>query len=350
VQYLRLFAVLIVVFTHSAQKLPDLWKGGLGVHFEVGASGVDIFFVISGFIMCLVTETRERSPINFFLQRLARIAPIYWLMTAVMGVLLVANPSVFEVSKFDWRVFFTSLFFIPSPHPTLPGAVPMLQVGWTLNYEFVFYSVFAISMAISFAHRFIISSGVIIASVAAGILFGREGFYTEFYTSSILLEFVLGIGVACLYLNGRLPGKKTSIFLILIGIAALAMMIPYPLNRMSQYRLLFWGAPGALLLLGAVGLEAAGRPREIKVLHALGDASFSIYLTHLFVIGAVYTVWVKAGLGHHFSFIWLGICAVIASLIVGYLTYLYVEKPLMVIKNFRGFRISKEGGFQWVFR
>jgi len=89
-QYLRAFAAGIVVVYHAYNQAAILFGAGKD-RLSFGAIGVDIFFILSGFIMMLVSEQREDKPIKFFARRLLRIIPIYWCMIA----LYVASDTIF---------------------------------------------------------------------------------------------------------------------------------------------------------------------------------------------------------------------------------------------------------------
>lgn len=123
-QYLRFFAALLVVLCHAWQMVPVVGKGDLGSEFEGGASGVDMFFVISGFIMGYITAERPVTSTRFMLDRIARIAPPYWAITLLMALVLIFAPSVFRSASFDPATLITSLLFIPWPSEAVPVLRP----------------------------------------------------------------------------------------------------------------------------------------------------------------------------------------------------------------------------------
>jgi len=281
--------------------------------------------------MLLITETHEQSPSDFILHRVARVAPIYWVMTAVMSLVLVVDPAVFYASKFSAPAFVASLFFFPWPHATLTGAWPILTVGWTLNYEFLFYILFAAGLSVNYDRRAALTIAMLLILVACGFAFQPTGVRARFYTSPLLLEFVFGILIARLYIASKLPGLRFSIALVTLGVISLLIMIHFPVERLSPWRPIVWGVPAAITVLGAVGIEVAGRVPHIKVLRALGDASYSIYLTHLFSLGAVRVIWSRLRLGSVVSDVFLlGFGAAFAFLI-GYIVYLFLERPLVTV-------------------
>jgi exopolysaccharide production protein ExoZ len=147
-QCLRFFSAAAVALFHI------LGKNHTDIQFPIGQVGVDIFFVISGFIMVFITEKREQSGGDFFLHRLTRVAPPYWFVTLILATGLFFIPSAFSESVFSWPQLVTSLLFWPYPHyPISDEAYPLYSPGWTLNYEFFFYTIFAVAMAISWKWR-----------------------------------------------------------------------------------------------------------------------------------------------------------------------------------------------------
>lgn len=331
IQYLRFFAAGLVVADHCYAMVPRVGRGDLGSDFSLGASGVDIFFAISGFIMLLITETHEQSSLDFLLHRLARVAPIYWLMTALMSLVLLISPSVFYASKFSVPAFVASIFFFPWPHATLTGAWPVLTVGWTLNYEFLFYILFAVGLSISYRQRAAAAIAMLLVLAAIGFAVQPTGVRAQFYTSPLLLEFVFGILIARLFIVSKLPGLGSSIALVVVGVISLLVMIHFPITRLSLWRPIAWGVPAAITVLGAVGIEAAGRIPYIKSLRALGDASYSIYLTHLFTLGAVRAIWSKFHLAFVVSDAFLLGFGAAFSFLTGYIVYRFLERPLVAV-------------------
>ncbi len=133
IQTLRALAALSVLFYHESST-----------KFTVGAVGVDIFFVISGFIMGTIGY--RETPLDFMMKRIIRIVPLYWLVTAAV-CLVSLIPGVFHQFSCDLPSLLQSLFFIP--YVNQAGHIePLMVPGWTLNYEMFFYAVFAVGLAI----------------------------------------------------------------------------------------------------------------------------------------------------------------------------------------------------------
>ena len=142
VQHLRAIAVLLVVLAHLHQSEARFFPQALlGDYAFAGFAGVDIFFVISGFIIHYLYRHRDRISARFFLDRINRIYPLYWLFTGlaltgywVMGGALSATPGEIDIAG--------SLALIPLGHP------PVLLVGWTLTHELWFYLVYGLCLGL----------------------------------------------------------------------------------------------------------------------------------------------------------------------------------------------------------
>lgn len=167
IQYLRGLAATMVVMRHAFQELGFLGHP-MGGGFLLGSAGVDVFFVISGFIMVWMVDTRPVGPLTFLWSRFTRVAPPYWIITGVVVVGLVVAPGMFGSSKLEARHALLSFLFLPAAHPTMGDAVPLYQPGWSLNYEMIFYVSFAALLVFASAMRLAMLWGLGTLIVAAG--------------------------------------------------------------------------------------------------------------------------------------------------------------------------------------
>ncbi len=263
VQYLRGAACLAVVAFHVL--------GGSDGSFYVGQAGVDVFFLISGFIMWTVTARREPAPLPFLWRRVTRIVPLYW------GITLLVFARRAAAGTATGADLAYSLLFIPH-RMSDGGSDPLLIPGWTLNYEVFFYLVFAACLAVSPARRLALAAAVLAGLVAVGGAFGIATLPWSAYTDPLLLEFLLGAGLGAAY--GRLarwPGVAGAA----LAAAGVAGMVALQLadSRVIEWRALLFGGPAAAILAGALVLER--RTPAIGGLLGLGDASYAIYLVHV---------------------------------------------------------------------
>lgn len=322
IQYLRAVAAMMVVWHHGAGQVP-----GVGQVFtaQFGTSGVDLFFVISGFIMVMTTSGRAITPQEFFVRRLIRVAPIYWILTTLLVVLALAAPSLFRTTVLTWDSVLQSLLFIPHLSPSHAGRVwPVLVPGWTLNYEMFFYAIFAVSLA--FSSRLAVVGGTLVTLVLVGFVLGPfDNPIAQTYTHAILLEFAAGALICHLWMNGRLRlGLVSSVVAIVVGAALLVQ------RRTEFLEGNFTTLAGAVLVvMGSLHERFMGW--HSRLLLTLGDASYSIYLTHIFTLGALRGPWIKVvplsnTLVSATAFM---VVALVASALVGWLAFRCIEKPLL---------------------
>ena len=170
VQYLRAAAALVVMLFHVSVLSQETWGLDPRRVDYVGAAGVDLFFVISGFIMAMIVDRPGRfDGREFWVRRIARVAPAYWLITCFVFTLAAVAPSLFNSTTADIPALLTSLLFLAVDTGN-GSTVPLLVVGWTLNYEVFFYAIVAVTAGLFSDRRLLGASGVIICLVTAGIL------------------------------------------------------------------------------------------------------------------------------------------------------------------------------------
>lgn len=314
-QALRALAAWIVVCHHFMQIFFDFHASGpIGQFFtDRGAVGVDIFFVISGLVIYLSTQDKQMPAGRFLLNRIIRIVPAYWLYTALMGLMLVSLGQWLPHAAIDLPHFILSLLFIPSENPGGYGLYPTLNVGWTLNYEMFFYLLFSLVFTVPQRYRPLI---VAAALVAVSEVLGRYGVVSRFYQNNIIYEFLLGIGIGMLYRRGWIA---QGLWLPLAVIIVSALLI-YHLD--SSDRLLHWGLPSALIVLACVAMEP--HFRGSRILKALGDCSYSVYLVHVLVL---YGGWL-ASVRWHLNPYWVFAFCVPTIALVSWASYVWIEKRL----------------------
>lgn len=322
IQYLRAAAALMVVFFH-ADGMAQEYFNFTGLSF--GAAGVDIFFVISGFIMWITTASQRITPVSFAVNRIIRIVPLYWAMTLLLygGWLIFRDPATLPSLGNLMR----SLLFIPFVSPRTGEIQPLLIAGWTLNFEMFFYAVFACGLLIARRHRALVVCTILAALVAAPLFVSPTGPVALTYTSPLLIEFMVGCLLGGMYERGALPRPGVAMFLLIIGCGLLLTSGMLSAANITAARFFHWGLPAFLIVTGALALESKLKQWRLPML--LGDASYSIYLTHGVVLSAVKSAVLLSGKGAQplmsSGFILAG-CA--ASVVAGVAVYFLIERPL----------------------
>lgn len=252
--------------------------------FKYGSAGVDIFFVISGFIITYATRPGT-SPGQFLYRRLARIVPLYLLCTLLMAWL--HGSPLIDVVR--------SLLFQPLANKNPPFlGYAVLQVGWTLNYEMFFYIVFA--LALVFRRGSTMVALVVIFSFVAAAQLAADQFtlsaykapiqkftYLTLATNPITLEFCAGALLALAWRRGLLsvPPIVAVLFMATAtGLMAILMYGPW----FNSHGLSGFGFPATVLVGSALMAERSLRLHVPSYLMVLGASSYSLYLTHYFVL------------------------------------------------------------------
>jgi exopolysaccharide production protein ExoZ len=316
IQYLRGIAAFGVLVYHAVDR-----AGGA---FGEGAAGVDVFFVISGFIMWVVTCRRPPSPGQFLLRRVERIVPLYWMVTLGVAAIAVLVPAAFPAMKPTLSHVVQSLLFVP--HRDAQGLIaPLIVPGWTLNYEMFFYLLFAVGLLAPPKLRPWLVSAALVALVAIRPLGDVQNPIWATYTNPLLLEFGAGVWLGKCWSENRLPGRAFSWPMIGAGVAGFVAVSLAGID-VEPARILYWGLPAALLVTGAVSLERHGRIADWPPLRALGDASYSVYLVHGLAISAAFRALQMAHVNAPAVVLPVSL---IVGLVAGLATYRLVEKPLM---------------------
>ena len=327
IQYLRGVAALMVVWHHATNQVPGM---AAFVPWGFGVSGVDLFFVISGFIMVVTTSGTAMGPTQFWRRRIARVVPIYWLLTLLMVGIAFVAPSLFKTLKVEPLKLVQSLLFIPHFSASFPGfAWPVLVPGWTLNFEMFFYAVFGASLVLPMGTRLAAMTAIFVGLAAIGLAFGPfESAMARTYTSPMLLEFVAGAWIGARWLKGHWPlSFRVSLLLVTMGTALLVLRDHEPFGAYVQC------VGATCVVIGALNPNfSAWRSRALQ---AIGDSSYSLYLTHIFTLGAVRVVFL-AVIPLEPSPVTVTAfmtCALLVCSVVGWLAYRWVEKPLLRLSS-----------------
>jgi exopolysaccharide production protein ExoZ len=326
IQYLRAFAALSVLVTHVLQ-----WPlNELNFTFlKTGRLGVEVFFVISGFIMTVIAGDGAFRPERFLGRRALRIVPAYWAATFLVAALALAMPSLFRTTVPTIEGLIKSLLFIPSQDPK----APLLLLGWTLDYEAFFYVIFASLFFLGSGLRTLTLCGLFAALVAIGLRLQNPSATEAFYTSMSLIGFCSGTLVAQIYRHRWLaPGSRLTG--ILMGAVLIMLVAFYAMpwdddNTTLSMHLVMTLTAVSIVLLG-LRVEIAGQLPRMPALKYLGDASYSLYLFHLFAIGAVWAV-AKRLFDVQQPLVYLGCAAVaiVAGIGFGLFCHHVIERPFL---------------------
>ncbi len=299
--------------------------------------GVDIFFMVSGFIMALLTWRHfgERGYwAEFLRRRFVRVVPLYWLFTSLMLGLMLAAPAVISHNDVTLGRIVSSYLFYPWPRAS-GDVYPILGLGWTLNYEILFYLCFAV--ALCFPRRLGLA-GLTGAFLIATILgrFAPSGWTAvHFWADPIILEFLFGSALAAAYLNGaRLPWLARGA-LIATGIG---LSIIFTRLGVAQHvdREIWGGLPAVLIAAGAIlGPKRGGAPPPasardlgplVRLLVLGGDASYALYLSHMFSVRLLSTAWTRLHLHAPAAYLAVGL---VASILVSVGVFWFIERPVL---------------------
>lgn len=308
ITYLRGAAALSVALSHATSFLAAQGARRYDpASFEFLNGGVDLFFAISGFLMVYTTRQYATTRLDrreFLGKRLARIGPLYWLITAAVFAAFLVLPSISQ-KPLDAATFVRSMLFVPTKFPGAEVVSTIISPGWTLCYEMFFYVMFALFVGVNYRKGL-----AALAVTLVGLCIARPmlaGYYPTFYSNPLMLEFVFGMMIAVA------PRARWPLVIIAVGACWLAlgdMLVP-------GQRVLTWGVGAALILWGTVSSDLR-RPNRILLL--LGDASYSIYLTHMYVVRGATRLVGGTPLAE------ILILACVAAF--GVLTYWIVEKPI----------------------
>ncbi|HVQ72042.1 MAG TPA: acyltransferase [Bradyrhizobium sp.] len=329
-QILRAVAAVVVVWAHGidisligGSEKPLLAYGNLA---NFGAFGVDLFFVLSGYIITLSSERNDRNWFQFATDRFIRIAPIFYILSLpwIIRAMLTTDHS--------WRPFMPTFFFWPIIDEKF--VEPFLSVGWTLSFEVLFYA--AMTAAIVFrpwgGRPAVLVVAFFLAAISARSMFDSAVF--DFLGNPIIIEFLFGIGISML-MRVTGPSRRLAVGASTLVVTAIVCQLIFGFGDISEAQLIqngdlslkraiIWGLPAAgivyaTLLFGNPSSQGLLR----RFLAFLGDASYSIYLVHLLVL-AVFKVLQARGFVSGDSLI---ILSILCSLAAGSLSYLFIEKP-----------------------
>jgi len=325
---LRVIAALGVVYFHTTST------AGLGLDWDVGSRGVDVFFVISGFI---ITYIGTSKPDHFFVRRLIRVVPFYWGATLVVFTAAFLLPHLFRTTTASVPHLAASLAFLPRLNTTTGEMMPTLVLGWSLNFEMFFYVLFAAGLALAPRRAPSFCVAAIVIMFAAVHTFATHNDALNFYARPIVLEFCYGVAVYYVFrwvVDRKAALEKVAPFKWLLALVLAGGLVTIAVLEHSYGetlpRHIAAGIPAFFIVLSALLLERLYNvTTSNRTLFLLGESSYILYLVHPYIVFTVLRVVVKnAHLG----------TPALASLIVGLLVltslvsiaiHIWFEKPVM---------------------
>ena len=282
---LRVIAALAVVYFHITSE------AALNLPVNIGSHGVDVFFVISGFLMPYIAA---RSPDRFLIRRAIRIVPLYWTATLALFATAVLAPHLLRSTRADYLQLLCSLFFIPR-ETAYSGIVPTLILGWSLNYEMYFYVMFALALAIAPKQAPLICCVEIVAVALLIDISGVNHPSVRFYARPLVFEFVFGVCAYYAFIvierdHGWLAQRSSIRLGLLVAALGAAFVIGLEESQggFGLPRFVVAGLPALALVLSALVLERVyGVSAKSKATFLVGESSFILYLLHPYVVHGV---------------------------------------------------------------
>ena len=345
VQALRAAATLAVAGWHLvwvARAFPGETLS-LPAPLALGYAGVDLFFVISGFIICHITAGRPFAARRFAARRFVRIVPLYALFTGLAVLAVFVNPAWDGKGELSFGYVLHSLLALPM------NGIPYLDVGWSLEHELVFYAIAGGAFALG-ARRALpwlllaLFAGGVALHVVAPAATGARPVWDWHLLSPYHFQFAVGV---CVFRQRERLARLGSRAPLLLGIA-LALATSWwlashfagqgghpptqPVGWSGLVRVVGYGLAGGLLLVAALEAERRGalslRGRLGRCVLALGDASYVLYLSHYFVYSILAKLYPLLGVPG-----WLAWPALLAALFaacaVAWAIHVALERPLL---------------------
>ncbi|WP_237477696.1 acyltransferase family protein [Lichenibacterium dinghuense] len=286
-QIVRAVAATVVVVFHAQGELVHRGFADPFPSLTIGAFGVDLFFVVSGFIMVVASERlfgRPGAALSFMAKRVVRVAPLYWLFTAAFTGIAIGLGHLPGHPRASATHIVASFLFLPALRPDDGAYFPVYSLGWTLNYEMFFYLCFASVLALARGRAVAALSAGLIGLVLVGRLVALP--WPLFYWADpIVLEFVFGLWLGLAHRAGWRMPVRAGTALAVAAVVGAWLYVPF-INSAADWRGLAWGLPAATLVAWALGIGEPGTSLPARAATRLGDASFSLYLVHsaLFIV------------------------------------------------------------------
>lgn len=330
-QVCRAFAAITVVVGHALHDagVVAARRGVEGPGFRIDWTfGVDVFFVISGFIMVYVSGrdfTRPGAAWHFLGRRLIRIVPLYWALTTIMLAVGLLLPQLLAIPVGSFQYVVSSYLFIPEWRvgAPVPEIRPLLALGWTLNYEMLFYVALAGVMFLPVRRAIAVLTLVFAVAVTGRFAFDIQQTQLMFWSDPIILEFLMGCYLALARRAGWRLSTPAALLLAAAGMAGLLANF----GSAAELRPIMVGLPALMLVAAAALGPTLPRLAPTRFAILLGDASYALYLSHPLVIRTLREIWLKLADPAWPLWLYALLCVVVASL-AAIPIYLLFERPI----------------------
>lgn len=318
-QLLRALAALMVLIGHVLAEAQHYLAVSLSATALPWSRGVDVFFVISGFIISLSACRHLGQPGAFLLRRFLRVAPMYYLFTTAMVAILLLLPGAAKDTVLEPGQILNSYLFLPFERHD--GRIaPVLSLGWTLNYEMFFYALMALSLCLRCPY---IVLTMLLLSVSLASLWPSPKPAWVFYTNPIVIEFLFGMALAQLY-RRKIVLPSTPLALLAVA-AGLGLLVT--LHQTSLPRFVAAGLPAMMIVAGGTLFCPPLAPT--RLLLRLGDASYALYLSHRFALRALTLLLLPYWPSNPTAMWGFVILACTNCLVVSLLVHRWIERPLL---------------------
>lgn len=348
IQVFRGLAAMSVVIFHLGINSYDHIKY-IPYHnfFNFGGIGLDFFFVLSGFIITYIHLNDLNNPtragfINFFKKRFIRIMPVYWFLAVLTTIIYYINTPAFMLQagmKIDFFSAATYVYLLQSYLLIHTGNPGLIGVAWTLSYEFLFYIVFGIGIIMGFRYAKVMVSVWILLIILFFFKPALNTPYTVFYFNILILEFLMGCLTAYLIISNYVFSFKYIIPLALVLLFLMITLLKIPGLGYNYprtfYNVMLIGSFFSVLTYISVQIDKRYNYKCPAILILIGDASYSIYLTHIMIlspftkiVGKLTPRFIAVGyLDYVITLIF------VSSIAIGIVFHILVEKRLLKFAN-----------------
>ena len=315
IQYARAFAALSIVIYHTMRK--GMLLGYNSHEFNIGKMSVPFFFIISGFIIGYIQDRKRYSVKLFLTHRLIRVMPLYYIFTLVILLIYLVHPSLVYYSHNPNITIWGSFLLYPVENTSM-----LLNPGWTLRPEIVFYAIFAINLFIDKDNKSRFIPSVIICALLS---FSNNITHSMVYEAYFEYLYIFSLGVLIYLFHNKWEANVNGYLLSIISVLAFFIIVYFvcKIDEVNLKSVLLLGLLFYILIIN----EGMFNNNSLlgKAVYLIGNASFSIYLTHVFAIGVITYIFKYTHLPNEFY----SITCVILAIVVGLISYRFIECPIL---------------------